>query len=81
MYLNDARYGNNFRVADRGIKRARYNVLTGIRIPAILFEGGFLSNRTEAAKVNTAPYQQTMASAIARAVDIYRANVSSGARR
>lgn len=72
MYLNNQSTGNNFSIEDRGIKRARYNVLTGIKIPAILFEGGFLSNRNEAAKIRTPAYQQTLAVAIARAVDIYK---------
>ena len=44
LYLNEPKYGNNFKINDRGIKRARFNVLTGIRIPAVLLEGGFISN-------------------------------------
>lgn len=76
MYLNDEQYGNNFRIEDRGIKRARYNVLSGIRIPAVLVEGGFLSNRTEAGKVHSSAYQQTLATAIVRAVDVYRDSIS-----
>jgi len=75
LYLNNPK-GNNFKISDRGIKRARFNVLTGIQIPAILFEGGFLSNRTEAAKVNTLVYQQTMAAALARAVDVYKSSIT-----
>jgi len=77
LYLNNKSYGNNFRIEDRGIKRARYNVLTGIRIPAILLEGGFLTNRTEASKVNSSAYQKTLASAIVRAVDVYRDSISA----
>jgi N-acetylmuramoyl-L-alanine amidase len=77
LYLNSQGSGNNFSIADRGIKRARYNVLTGIKIPAILFEGGFLSNRSEAAKVNSQAYQKTLAAAIARAVDVYKKSVTS----
>ena len=75
LYLNNPA-GNNYRIIDRGIKRARFNVLTGIKIPAILFEGGFLSNRAEAAKINTPVYQQTLSSAIVRAVEVYKASVS-----
>ena len=59
-------------MTDRGIKHARFNVLTGIKIPAILLEGGFLSNRTEATKIHSITYQQTLASALVRAIDIYR---------
>lgn len=75
LYLNNPK-GNNFRMADRGIKRARFNVLTGIQIPAVLFEGGFLSNRTEAAKIHSPVYQTTMATALVRAVDVYRASIT-----
>jgi len=81
MYLNNKSYGNNFRMEDRGIKRARYNVLTGIKIPAILLEGGFLSNRTEAGKVHSSSYQKTLASAIVRAVDVYRDSISKSRKQ
>ncbi|MGB1873891.1 MAG: N-acetylmuramoyl-L-alanine amidase family protein [Akkermansiaceae bacterium] len=70
LNLNDAPH--QFNVADRGVKRARFDVLTGIEIPAVLFEGGFLSNRVEASKVNTLAYQQTLARAIDRAIYIYQ---------
>ena len=80
MYLNNEKNGNNFHMEDRGIKRARYNVLTGIEIPGILFEGGFLSNRTEAGKVHSSAYQQTLAAAIVRAVDVYRASTSTSGK-
>ena len=67
---------NNFRVADRGIKRARFNMLAGIRIPAILLEGGFISNREEARKVHQSAYQQTIAIAVVEAVKVYRNSIS-----
>lgn len=76
LYLNNDRYGDNFQIPDRGIKRARFDVLTGIKIPAILFEGGFLSNRLEARKVHTPSYQKKLAEAIARAVDVYKTNIT-----
>ncbi len=63
---------NKFNMLDRGIKRARFNVLTGIKIPAVLVECGFLSNRAEAAKVHTKTYQKTLAVAIVNAVNVYR---------
>lgn len=76
MYLNKKEYGNNFKIADRGIKHARFNVLTGIKIPAILLEGGFLSNRAEAGKVHSYAYQKTLASAVVRAIDVYRQSIN-----
>jgi N-acetylmuramoyl-L-alanine amidase len=57
-------------ISDRGIRRARYNVLSGIKHPAVLIEGGFLSHPTEQGLIHTALYQETMAQAIADAVAV-----------
>ncbi|MFT5106408.1 MAG: N-acetylmuramoyl-L-alanine amidase, partial [Pseudoalteromonas tetraodonis] len=57
---------------DRGIKRARWDVLTGINKPAILFEGGFLTNRTEAKKIADYGHLKKLASAIADGIVTYR---------
>lgn len=80
LYLNNPK-GNNYRISDRGIKRARFNVLTGIQIPAILLEGGFISNRNEAAKIDTLVYQQTLAAAVARAVKVYGDSIAKQKQR
>ncbi len=53
---------------DRGIKRARFNVLRGINKPAILFEGGFVTNPTEAKLINDPEHRQRSAVSIAVAV-------------
>ena len=44
-------------MVDRGIKRARYSVLCTIKHPAILVEGGFMSNPQEALLIATERYQ------------------------
>jgi len=54
--------------ADRGVKRARFVVIKQNVLPAILVEGGFVSNRMEAAQINTTGYRQRLAQAIARGV-------------
>jgi N-acetylmuramoyl-L-alanine amidase len=54
--------------ADRGVKRARFVVIKQNVLPAILVEGGFVSNHFEAARVNRADYRQNLAQAIARGV-------------
>lgn len=59
---------HDLKPVDRGIKRARFNVLRGINKPAILYEGGFLTNATEAARVNDPAYRQRTAESIANAV-------------
>lgn len=60
---------------DRGIKRDRFAVLAGINRPAILVEGGFLSNPGEARLIASASYLKKMARGIATACDRYRRTV------
>ena len=59
-------------VPDRGIKRARFSVLSSIKHPAILIEGGFMSNPTEAKLLHSYVYQNTVATAIAEGINRYR---------
>ncbi len=54
---------------DRGVKHARFVVLIGTKVPAILIETGFLSNSTERQKLATLAYQSKVAAAIAAGVD------------
>jgi N-acetylmuramoyl-L-alanine amidase len=51
---------------DRGVKRARFVVIKANQLPAILVEGGFVSNRMESARVNSPGYRQALAQCIAR---------------
>ncbi len=62
----------NFTVPDRGIRRARFNVLTGVKHPAILLEGGFMSHPSESRMIHDPRYQSTMAKAICDAILFYR---------
>lgn len=57
---------------DRGIKRARFAVLKGLKMPGILFEGGFLSNRAEAKRIHSSMYLERMATSITTAIVKYR---------
>jgi len=66
---------HDLKTVDRGIKRARFNVLRGINKPAILFEGGFVSNRAEAQLIHDAAYRQRIAESISQAVVNFRAAV------
>ncbi|HVM47699.1 MAG TPA: N-acetylmuramoyl-L-alanine amidase [Candidatus Acidoferrum sp.] len=54
---------------DRGVRRARYlSVLRAQNRPAILVEGGYLSNPTEARRIADPAYRQKLAEAIAKAL-------------
>jgi N-acetylmuramoyl-L-alanine amidase len=53
---------------DRGIRHRGYWVLRANRLPAILVECGFLTNRAEANRIRDARYRDRIARAIAEAV-------------
>jgi N-acetylmuramoyl-L-alanine amidase len=54
---------------DRGIRRARFmTVLRGQNRPAVLLEGGYLSNPDEAKLIDSEAYRQTLAQAVAQAL-------------
>ena len=66
---------------DRGVRRARYSVITGVKHPAILLEGGFLSSRTEGAYIRRSDYQDRLAFSIAEAVVKYKMATELAPRR
>lgn len=57
---------------DRGIKRARFSVLSGVKHPAVLFEGGFMSHPYEARLIAHESYQNALAVGIFDAINRYR---------
>lgn len=61
---------------DRGIKRARYSVLTGVRHPAILVEGGFMSHPYESRLIENPKYLEAIARGISDAVLLYKSAVT-----
>jgi N-acetylmuramoyl-L-alanine amidase len=58
-------------VSDRGIKRARFIVLRDSTIPAVLVEGGFLTNAQDRVRIATPIYRQILAQAILQGVLSY----------
>jgi N-acetylmuramoyl-L-alanine amidase len=54
--------------ADRGVKKANYAVLRETRMPAILIECGFMTNREEASLLMKKSYRVQCAKAIAFAI-------------
>lgn len=61
---------------DRGVRHARFKVLRNIKVPALLLEGGFLSDEAEGARIATAQYRQQLGAAIAQGVQAYNAAVN-----
>jgi N-acetylmuramoyl-L-alanine amidase len=65
----DARLGLN--VNALGAKMGPFYVLVGAHMPAVLVECGFMSNPLEATRLDSGPYQDVLAGAIATAVAHY----------
>lgn len=61
---------------DRGVRHARFHVLRDVKIPAVLVEGGFLSDPVEGPRIATAAFRQQLADAIAQGVKTYNAAVN-----
>ena len=60
----------NIGMADRGVQRARFMaVLKTQQRPAILIEGGYLSDRNEAKNIASPDYRQKLALAVAKALE------------
>jgi N-acetylmuramoyl-L-alanine amidase len=62
----------NLDANDRGVRRARYAVLRDTRMPAILIEGGYMTNPYESKKIYSAAYRRQMAAAIVKAILAYQ---------
>lgn len=69
--LKDKKTGKPYTL-DRGIKRARFSVLTGVKHPSVLVECGFMTHQYEARLIHDQGYQRTVAKAIGYAIQKYR---------
>jgi N-acetylmuramoyl-L-alanine amidase len=67
-------------VRDRGVKSALFYVLLGARMPAVLVETAFISNRAEERRLASPAYQQLVADGVARAVLQFAGNGRVAAR-
>ncbi|WP_045218990.1 N-acetylmuramoyl-L-alanine amidase [Desulfonatronum thioautotrophicum] len=59
-------------LADRGVREAPFYVLMGAKMPAVLIEMGYLTNREEARLLATDAYLRTLASNLLQGVLAYR---------
>jgi len=58
---------------DRGIKRARFAVLRLTKVPAVLIEGGFLTERGESKLISNKDWRTKLADAIGVGIESYQA--------
>jgi N-acetylmuramoyl-L-alanine amidase len=59
-------------IDNRGVKQAGFRVLRGAKMPAILVEGGFISNHSEARKLESSKFQSELVDAICAGVKRYK---------
>ncbi len=60
------------RTVDRKAKFARFYVIRNSKLPAILVEGGFVSNETERNRMKSAYFRESVARGIAEGIQRYR---------
>jgi N-acetylmuramoyl-L-alanine amidase len=63
-------------VFDRGVRHARFHVLRDVKLPAVLLEGGFISDPAEGQRIATAQYRHQLGLAIAQGIQNYNAAVN-----
>lgn len=69
---------NYSNVYNRGVKSARFYVLTGANMPAILVETSFITNKVEEKRLRNTAYQYQIALAIYRGIQNYFKQQSTG---
>ena len=62
----------NLHANDRGVRRARFEMLRYATMPAILIEGGYMTSPTEGKKIYSADYRRQMAAAIVKGILAYQ---------
>jgi len=59
-------------VDNRGVKQAGFTVLRGAKMPAILVEAGFISNRSEERKLKSSKFQKNLVESVCVGVEKYK---------
>ena len=71
-YQMQKSYEKNLGIEDRGVKRARFQVLREATMPAILIEGGFMSHPAEGRKIFDPAYRKQMAKSVVEGIVAYK---------
>lgn len=70
-----------WRVVDHGHREAPFYVLMGAKMPSILLEIGYITNKTEAARLKGDAYLKTLAGGIAQGIVGYKMQIEGVAAR
>ena len=69
---------NRTQAVNRGTKTQQFFVLANVRHPAVLVEGGFISNKDDATKLGNAAYREEIAAAMSEGILHYREVLKAG---
>ena len=69
---------NHFKLVDRGVKRARWYVLTGLERPGVLFEGGFVTSPNDGRLIAAENFRKELAETICQAIMNYKRALKPG---
>lgn len=61
----------NYQIQDRGVRSANFWVLTGIEVPSVLIELGYITHKQEANRLNDKNYQSLLANGIANGIESF----------
>jgi len=64
------------RAADRGVQARQFFVIANVTSPAVLIEGGFLTNKEDISKLGSEDYRDQIAAAVTDGILQYRASAS-----
>ncbi len=65
----------NYSVQDRHVREAPFYVLMGAKMPAVLIESGYITNRTEAKRLKSRKYLNTLADGIVAGILEYKKQI------
>jgi N-acetylmuramoyl-L-alanine amidase len=68
-------------VKDLGVRQAPFYVLIGARMPSIMVECSFISNRVEAKRLASPAYQESVATGIVNGIRTYIKQIEKGAEQ
>jgi N-acetylmuramoyl-L-alanine amidase len=71
-FITQEEFGKRLETRDRGVRQARFIVLSGVAMPSVLVEVGFISNRSEEARLKTEDFKNKCAECLGAAVTVFK---------
>lgn len=71
-FITQEELGKRLDTRDRGVRQARFIVLSGVAMPSVLVEVGFISNRSEESRLKTEDFKNKCAECLEAAVTTFK---------